>query len=668
MEMFPSTSWPEEEDLASANTPKGGKSVPGAGDGDDDDYGPSSLPPPASTPGAVSAPSPYTTGWHDLIFGGRRAAEAAQPADPGPGRVRRWERRDRRPSSSRSENVILRELLNQEDEEERQEGNNMLRRLLNSEDNGDKSFRRSQDLLIQQLLKAESPDKPEGAEESGSKRKSMEDGQDTDQPPKRPNMAGGRPPTAHLAGQNPMLASMLAQTPRPVPSVPTSIANSIVSQLPQERLPKNLEKKLIHTPLTPGSLLPPQQQQPQQPQQPQSVMIKQPQPGRPTTLLGLGPQETSAMTLQQQRTFGGGGGLIQQQQQPPQHGFLSKILTNSPDSTRRALQPSQAYLPHTTNVAAGSSSFSSVPHHGRCGGGGASADQLLSQVLDDVWSLQQEAETTTTSEDTVLLRLLEEIVENSPQVLHSQGLQSAPQGQPELSEKMAISVIQQQLMSFEAQAAAQLQPQAPLYAAPVSSASYQAAPPLYNSATAQRMRLAAQQPQPQPGQPQPQQQQQQGLRQYAPSVASMAGVSPQMRRNLLERRQKIFLQQQQKRLLAQQQQQQLTMQTQQQPPDTFGPESINELLNHGVAPPNIAIQRGGMSGADAPQQLSPRFGGVLSPPQQQWTNRQSDVAFNPTSVGRHRTVVPRARRRPQQLSPGQRYSPQQPQQGGGRLP
>ncbi|KAL3211101.1 hypothetical protein MRX96_036621 [Rhipicephalus microplus] len=130
--------------------------------------------------------------------------------------------------------------------------------------------------------------------------------------------------------------------------------------------------------------------------------------------------------------------------------------------------------------------------------------------------------------------------------------------------------------------------------------------------------------------------------------------------------------------------------------------SINELLNHGVAPPNIAIQhsyhlsqgqgrdlqekmmkmfrpRGGISGADAPQQLSPRFGGVLSPPSatetyifkcisHQWTNRQSDVAFNPSSVGRHRTVVPRARRRPQQLSPGQRYSPQQPQQPGGGFP
>lgn len=47
-----------------------------------------------------------------------------------------------------------------------------------------------------------------------------------------------------------MLAQMLAQTPKTAPSVPTSVANAIVSQLPQERLPKNLEKKLVHTPYT----------------------------------------------------------------------------------------------------------------------------------------------------------------------------------------------------------------------------------------------------------------------------------------------------------------------------------------------------------------------------------------------------------------------------------
>ena len=53
-----------------------------------------------------------------------------------------------------------------------------------------------------------------------------------------------------LAGQNPMLAQMLAQTPKSLPLPTISIPTSIVSQVPQERLPKNLEKKLIHTPIT----------------------------------------------------------------------------------------------------------------------------------------------------------------------------------------------------------------------------------------------------------------------------------------------------------------------------------------------------------------------------------------------------------------------------------
>ena len=53
-----------------------------------------------------------------------------------------------------------------------------------------------------------------------------------------------------LAGQNPMLAKMLARTPKTPPVSSISIPTSIVSQVPQERLPKNLEKKLIHTPTT----------------------------------------------------------------------------------------------------------------------------------------------------------------------------------------------------------------------------------------------------------------------------------------------------------------------------------------------------------------------------------------------------------------------------------
>jgi hypothetical protein len=53
---------------------------------------------------------------------------------------------------------------------------------------------------------------------------------------------------ALLAGQNPMLASMLARTPTSVPEEIT-IPTSIITQTPDAKLPRNLEKKLIPTPV-----------------------------------------------------------------------------------------------------------------------------------------------------------------------------------------------------------------------------------------------------------------------------------------------------------------------------------------------------------------------------------------------------------------------------------
>ena len=53
-----------------------------------------------------------------------------------------------------------------------------------------------------------------------------------------------------LAGQNPMLASMLARTPTSIPE-DISIPSSIITQTPDAKLPRNLEKKLIPTPLHP---------------------------------------------------------------------------------------------------------------------------------------------------------------------------------------------------------------------------------------------------------------------------------------------------------------------------------------------------------------------------------------------------------------------------------
>lgn len=77
---------------------------------------------------------------------------------------------------------------------------------------------------------------------------------------KRPaSVSGGNDHRHHhhqpalLAGQNPMLASMLARTPTSIPE-DISIPTSIISQTPDAKLPRNLEKKLIPTPLHPHSV------------------------------------------------------------------------------------------------------------------------------------------------------------------------------------------------------------------------------------------------------------------------------------------------------------------------------------------------------------------------------------------------------------------------------
>ena len=66
----------------------------------------------------------------------------------------------------------------------------------------------------------------------------------------QPSPSGHSHGPPKLAGQNPMLASMLARTPTSLPEE-ISIPTSIISQTPDAKLPRNLEKKLIPTPLHP---------------------------------------------------------------------------------------------------------------------------------------------------------------------------------------------------------------------------------------------------------------------------------------------------------------------------------------------------------------------------------------------------------------------------------
>ncbi|GBM37608.1 Nuclear receptor coactivator 3 [Araneus ventricosus] len=218
-------------------------------------------------------------------------------------------------SIPRNTNVILRDLLNQEEEcevpvepiykcaesavpnpllnagsckttensaQRRMGSNNMLRKLLNTDD-PDKNYRKSQDLLIHQLLATNHSGKvslqsdrlrPGSASNSivtentvpkpvsVASRQGIPDVTyvtETNAMKRKAAEKSSYPSTvkkhnhAHLAGQNPMLAEMLAKTPVTT-AVQTSMANSLITQLPQEKLPKHLEKKLIHTPYTAGSI------------------------------------------------------------------------------------------------------------------------------------------------------------------------------------------------------------------------------------------------------------------------------------------------------------------------------------------------------------------------------------------------------------------------------
>ncbi|KAF8791893.1 mucin-17-like isoform X2 [Argiope bruennichi] len=215
----------------------------------------------------------------------------------------------------RNTNVILRDLLNQEEDcevpvepiykcaesavpnpllnagsckttensaQRRMGSNDMLRKLLNTDDS-DKGYRKSQDIIHQLLINNPSGKvslqgdrlRPGGASNSIvtentvpkpvsiSSRQGMSDVTFVTETnalkrkaPEKPNYPNTvkKPNHAHLAGQNPMLAEMLAKTPVTTEVQTSKAPTSLITQLPQEKLPKHLEKKLIHTPYTAGSI------------------------------------------------------------------------------------------------------------------------------------------------------------------------------------------------------------------------------------------------------------------------------------------------------------------------------------------------------------------------------------------------------------------------------
>ncbi|GFY56473.1 nuclear receptor coactivator 2 [Trichonephila inaurata madagascariensis] len=617
--------------------------------------------------------------------------------------------------SSHNENIILRELLNQEDDDMNEEGsknlscdsncnvsiaselcsydalqkrtlnnNNMLRKLLNNDE--DKSFKKNQDLLIQQLLKTDGKvsvdmnNLPPGTPKLGgpsrlpnvtmenmnsvAKRKSP-DTPIEDSVAKRPAQQNLQ--HAHLAGQNPMLASMLAQTPRTAPSVPTSIANAIVSQLPQERLPKNLEKKLVHTPYTGAPV-----------SGTNSVTVSQynfsqVQIGARSLLstslqqevvtadsrghVTLAPQNTNASGYNQVTNFMNRMLSPGDSNQNVQLGNYGDLLSNNSQQQAAAVQNTANLL--IDGLAEASRDPNNVV---------SANDPLLSDILDQVWSMEQDMNMAT--DDFAFFKLLEELPE-APATT-APAASPRPPSVHDVQEKLAIQSIQKQLMSFEVQpgpvSTSRNSPRFPQpgvmtqSSLPLSSYSsvnqYQTAPPAYSTSNpTQRARA--------PGMPTVQtntlnmtsQQMQQmaqmnSQRQALPQYGGLNNVNdltPPMRRQLLEQqRHKLFLQQQfnqKKQLLLQQKQQQQqlalnTLNSRQTMPESipnlqspasspYG-ENMNDLINNTVAP-NVTLQR---STSMPEPQLSPRYSNV-----QQMPN----------------SVAPPAS--PSQLSPGQRQQP-----------
>ncbi|XP_054713153.1 nuclear receptor coactivator 3-like [Uloborus diversus] len=601
--------------------------------------------------------------------------------------------------SSRNENIILRELLNQEDEDISDENrnslpcdsncninisndmcsndslqkrtvnnNNMLRKLLNNDD--DKSFKKNQDILIQQLLKTEgkvsvdaslstnskpgvSSGLPNSALEvmnSVVKRKSP----DT---PTEESIAKRQVPQnhqhAHLAGQNPMLASMLAQTPKTAPSVPTSIANAIVSQLPQERLPKNLEKKLVHTPYT-GA--------------PTSGTSSASNSQYSFSQVQVGTRSLLSTSLQQEVVTADSRGhvtLAPHTNAPsfPQVNFVSKMLPTGETAQSMNL-PIVNYgnnfnsnsQQHQSLHSANNLLFENLTELSSDLNAGHAADPLLSDILDQVWSMEQDMNLDSTSSDDTIFKLLEDIPDPTPVA------SPRPASTHDVNEKMAINAIQRQLMSFEIPGASprnsprfQQQASMPMIVQQNQMASnsyqqvnqFQAAPPAYTvSNPIQRTRAPGMHPVQNNMAPTSQQLVQLNTqRQAGPQYTSVNDLTPQMRRQILERRQLYMAQVQQKRLLLQKQQLALNTRTAvnenmpniQSPASSPFTENINDLMNNTVAP-NVTLQRS----ASMPEpQLSPRYASV-----------QQQMAAPPQS--------------PQQLSPGQQRQPPSfsPQQQG----
>ncbi|CAG0878825.1 unnamed protein product [Darwinula stevensoni] len=447
-----------------------------------------------------------------------------------------------------------------------------------------------------------------------------------------------------IYNRNKMLVALLSRQPLQSSSVPTSVAQPKVSQLPQEKLPKDLREKIISTPSSSGNphSAPNVLYSPVAPLWTQGSTPRQPFPSSSVNVTASGG------FLQNQ--VGGGGmpraiGHIGQRTltvaQSQAQSYLNAILnqplsdggvrTSTPSSQSfqniHTQVSSSGYSSESTSSSISTSVGSSQPQPDTStsiGGGMAGAepsssqqphsDPLLSEILDQVFSLQQELNYQGGSDESAsLLKMLDEVLEPSST---SSVVTASPasstlglglgMGSPSSvshvgpDERHAISIIQKSLMSLEGSVTT---------STPTPSFSMNSGQ-LPTSGTVSGYNSA-----PPPNYPQQRFPRAQGqfhisgvpdssLRQN-PSIRSAVSQQQahQQQHQAHQQRMK-FLQEQQARLYRQQAKQQVLMPSSSPSPGAeHSFTSLDDLVNNSI-PPNVTVQR---SSSMPDSQLSPSY-------------------------------------------------------------
>nr|AYI50060.1 steroid receptor co-activator [Monochamus saltuarius] len=490
--------------------------------------------------------------------------------------------------------------------------NNMLRQLLNDKSDDDdlesKAGVKKKSELLQQLLKPErdiEEDKKNDLQSQddtllrslgfppcspvGDRGKKRSNDDKDDNPNKRSadgsQVSSSGSTGSKLCEKNKMLAQLLAKQPtnhQPIPPVPASV----ISATPQEKLPKITD---------PNKTL-------------QMNMMNQ---NIQHNMLNTSRMTASRMSGRSQNS-----------------NYLSAVLSNN-------MQRNENRQINQINSACYTSPATSSTDNNNSGWDNnnlqSSNDPVLSDILDQVIDI---------------------VPEDIMQLLDVSEGQQPNNFQTGLSETMAINIIQKSLMQCES-----------VVKSPSSPISLPGTPPAYSATSGNQNQSGVFPPPPNYSQSkfQPRMQVRQGQSQYSANINNQLILQHQ-------RKQLLHQQEQKRRLLQQQKQQQLLIPSNAAASEmNASMQNIESLLNNTVAP-NVSLQRS----ASVPEpQLSPGYGGQLNQQNQRVGNQQpysphsqltsplGQQSFTQTTVGNYQN--PGARLSPQaqfnpQLSPRQAYS------------